>query len=74
MVALNRAVAIAKVHGPQSGLRAVAKIQNQKQINSYYLLHAVLAEFYLELGNLDEVSSHLLKALSLTIRVGTSIP
>jgi RNA polymerase sigma-70 factor (ECF subfamily) len=66
VVALNRAVAIAKVHGPQAGLEAVTGIQNKKAISSYYLLHAVLADFNLELGNLQEASDHLLKALELT--------
>ena len=66
VVALNRAVAIAKVHGPSAGLQAVAEIQNKKPISSYYLLHAVLADFNLELGNLQEASDHLLKALDLT--------
>jgi RNA polymerase sigma-70 factor (ECF subfamily) len=66
VVALNRAVAIAKVQGPEAGLRAVERIQNQKQIGSYYLFHAVLAEFNWALGNPDQASSHLLKALSLT--------
>jgi RNA polymerase sigma-70 factor (ECF subfamily) len=66
VVALNRAVAIAKVHGPEAGLRAVADIQNKKLIASYYLWHAVLADFNLELGNHQEASEHLLKALELT--------
>lgn len=66
VVALNRAVAIAKIRGPRAGLQAVAEIQNKKPIRSYYLLHAVLADFNLELGNLQEASDHLLKALSLT--------
>jgi len=66
VVALNRAVAIAKVHGPAAGLQAVVEIQNKKPISSYYLLHAVLADFNLELGNLWAASDHLLKALELT--------
>lgn len=66
VVALNRAVAIARVHGAGAGLAAVSEIQNKKSISSYYLLHAVVAEFNLELGNQQEASDHLLKALELT--------
>jgi RNA polymerase sigma factor (sigma-70 family) len=66
VVALNRAVAIARVHGPAAGLRAVKEIQNTKAISSYYLLHAVLADFNFDLGNLQDALDHLLKALELT--------
>ena len=66
VAALNRAVALAKVQGAGAGLQAVAEIQNKKQISSYYLLHAVLAEFNLELGNLHSASEHLSKAIELT--------
>ena len=59
VVALNRAVAIAKVGGACVGLQAVAEMQNKKPICSYYLLHAVLADFNLALGNLHEASDHL---------------
>ena len=58
-----------------SFLILVRQCQNKKPISSYYLLHAVLAEFNLELGNLQEASDHLLKALELTqVEMGTRIP
>jgi RNA polymerase sigma-70 factor, ECF subfamily len=50
LVALNRAVVIAKVHGPEAGLRAGAEIQNRKPIISYHLFHAVRADFHFGAG------------------------
>ena len=50
------------------------KMQNKKQMNSYYLRRAVLIDFNRELGNLQEASDHLLKTLALThIRSETGI-
>jgi RNA polymerase sigma factor (sigma-70 family) len=66
VVALNRAVAIAIVHGAQKGLESVEAIGNRRLLNSYYLLYAVLAEFESQLGNFEGAASHLRKALELT--------
>src|SRR5207244_7489252 len=35
VIALNRAVAVANVHGPQAGIEAVETIENGSQLNSY---------------------------------------
>jgi len=45
VVALNRAVAVAEVHGPKAGIDAVNAIPGVESLESYYLLHAVLGEF-----------------------------
>ena len=37
VIALNRAVAVANVHGPEAGIEAVEAIQNGNQLKSYYL-------------------------------------
>ncbi len=66
VVALNRAVAIAEVHGPQAGIDAVEAVQDNQQLGSYYLLYAVLAEFESQLNDLFAAASHLRKALQLT--------
>jgi len=66
IVALNRAVALAKVKGPQKGLEAVQAIANRKQLESYYLTYAVLGEFESQLGRYEEATAHLRKALQLT--------
>jgi predicted RNA polymerase sigma factor len=54
------------VRGAAAGLQTVAEIQNKKTMSSYYLLHAVLADFNFDLGNLQQARDHLLKALELT--------
>ncbi len=66
VVALNRAVAVARVHGPRAGLEAVESIRHRPMLESYHLLHAVLAEFESQLNNCDVAASHLRKALELT--------
>jgi RNA polymerase sigma-70 factor (ECF subfamily) len=64
--ALNRAVAVAKVYGPEAGLKAVQEIQNNRPINRYYLLHAVLAEFNMELGQFRQAIDSFRQAHELT--------
>ena len=66
VIALNRAVAIAELHGPRAGVEAVEAVQNNRQLGSYYLLYAVLAEFESQLNDLLAAASHLRKALQLT--------
>src|SRR5437016_13130481 len=51
VIALNRAVAVANVHGPKAGIEAVEAIQNVSQLHSYYLLYAVLGEFEKQLNH-----------------------
>jgi RNA polymerase sigma factor (sigma-70 family) len=57
VIALNRAVAIAEVHGPRAGIEAVEAVQNNRQLESYYLLYAVLAEFESQLNDLLAAAS-----------------
>jgi RNA polymerase sigma factor (sigma-70 family) len=66
VVALNRAVALANVSGPQAGIEAVKAIQNRGGLASYYLLYAVLGEFEAQLHNFQVAADHLQKALQLT--------
>jgi RNA polymerase sigma factor (sigma-70 family) len=66
VIALNRAVAVAEVHGPRAGIEAVEAVQNNRQLESYYLLYAVLAEFESQLNDLLAAAKHLRKALQLT--------
>jgi RNA polymerase sigma factor (sigma-70 family) len=65
VIGLNRAVAVANVKGPQAGLAAVEAIQNRDQLDSYYLLYAVLGEFEVQLGNFEAAAKHLGKAMQL---------
>jgi RNA polymerase sigma-70 factor (ECF subfamily) len=45
VVALNRAIVVANLRGPQAGLAAVAAIPDRDRLESYYLFYAVLGEF-----------------------------
>ena len=50
VVALNRAVAVAKVRGPAEGLAAVAPVLNDPKLRDYHLLLSVQGHLLLELG------------------------
>lgn len=65
VVALNRAVVLAEVNGPQAGIEAVEAIPNLKSLGSYYLLHAVLGDFELQLNRLPVAAAHFQRALEL---------
>lgn len=66
VVALNRAVAIAKVKGPKAGIEAVETIRNREQLASYYLLYAVLGAFKAQLGEFKDAADHFRMAIQLT--------
>jgi RNA polymerase sigma-70 factor (ECF subfamily) len=65
VVALNRAIVIANLHGPRAGLDALAAIPDLEALNTYYLLHAVLGEFESQLNNTKAAAGHFRKSLAL---------
>jgi RNA polymerase sigma-70 factor (ECF subfamily) len=65
VVALNRAVALAEVHGPTAGIAAVHEIQNLPSLESYHLLHAVLGDFESRLHHAEAAAAHFRKSLQL---------
>jgi RNA polymerase sigma-70 factor (ECF subfamily) len=65
VIALNRAVALAEVRGPQAGIEAVGVIQNLQSLESYYLLYAVLGEFESRLNHARAAAAHFQKSLQL---------
>jgi RNA polymerase sigma-70 factor (ECF subfamily) len=65
VVALNRAVALAEVRGPQAGIEVVGAIQNLRSLESYYLLYAVLGEFEARLNHSEAAAAHFRKSLQL---------
>ncbi len=65
VVALNRAVALAEARGPQAGIAAVNAIPDLKSLESYYLFHAVMGDFELQLGHLPIAAAHFKRALQL---------
>jgi RNA polymerase sigma-70 factor (ECF subfamily) len=65
VIALNRAVAMAQVHGPQAGLDALEGMPNRESLESYYLFYAVRAEFEAQLNAYQSAAAHLRRALQL---------
>jgi len=65
VVALNRAVAFAKIHGPQAGIAAVAAIRSPQKLKSYYLLYAVLGEFESQLDHKQTAAEHFRRSFEL---------
>ena len=65
IVALNRAIVIANIHGPRAGLDAIAVIRNLDTLNTYYLLYAALGEFESRLNHSQAAASHFRKSLEL---------
>jgi RNA polymerase sigma factor (sigma-70 family) len=65
VVALNRAVAIANIHGPKAGLEAVRGVRDLNKLSSYYLLHAVLGEFEMRSGNLQAAAEQFRRSFEL---------
>ena len=68
VVALNRAVVLANVAGPQAGLAAVASIEGLEKLESYYLLYAVRGELQMRANNTAAAAVEFQTALRL---VGT---
>ena len=66
VVALNRAVAVAQVYGPQAGIEAIESMANRQSLRDYYLLYAVLAEFESRLNRVEIAIGHLRDAIRLT--------
>lgn len=65
VVALNRAVAVAAVHGPQAGIEAIEAIGKRAPLESYYLLYATLGEFEARLGRRRAAADYFRRALEL---------
>jgi RNA polymerase sigma-70 factor, ECF subfamily len=63
VVALNRAVAIAKVHGPAAGLAAVAPLERDRHMRRYHLLLAVRAQLLFDLGRRTQAAEAFRAAL-----------
>lgn len=61
----NRAVALARVHGPTEALRALVVLPTRAALEKYYLLHAVEGELWLDAGEPAKAAVSLRRALSL---------
>nr|WP_248700490.1 sigma-70 family RNA polymerase sigma factor [Microbacterium azadirachtae] len=66
IVELNRAVAVAEVHGPAAGLELVDALVDGGAIDDYHLLHAVRGDLLQRLGRTAAAQAELLRAAGLT--------
>jgi len=64
VVALNRAVAIARVHGPAAALAAVAPLERDPHMRGYHLLLAVRGQLLLDLGRMSQAADAFKAALT----------
>lgn len=66
VVALNRAVALAEVHGPAAGLEEVEALSGVEALASWGPLHAARADMLRRLGRTDEAAASYRRAAELT--------
>lgn len=66
VTALNRAIAIAELRGPEAGLAAINAIANLELLSEYYLLPATIGELYFRLQKLEDARRYFSNALGLT--------
>lgn len=64
VVALNRAVAVAKWRGPEAGIRAIEAIVAHPALQHYYLLPATLGELWSEMGDTKRAADFYRQALN----------
>jgi RNA polymerase sigma-70 factor (ECF subfamily) len=64
VIALNRAVVVANIHGPKAGLAAIAAIRHRGKLEQYYLLNAVLGELESQGNNPKAAAAHFREALA----------
>jgi len=64
VVALNRAVAVAKVRGPAEGLAAIGPLLSDPKLCDYYLLLSVRGHLLLELGERAKAAASFRAALA----------
>ena len=70
IVALNRAVALAKVHGPAAAMAAIAPLERDPKLRHYHLLLAVRGQLLFDLGRTREAA----KAFRAAIACGCTDP
>jgi RNA polymerase sigma-70 factor (ECF subfamily) len=65
VVALNRAVAVANVRGPEAGLQTLRAIRDREKLHSYYLFYSVIGELEMRLSNHAAAAEQFRKAFEL---------
>jgi RNA polymerase sigma-70 factor (ECF subfamily) len=62
IAAMNRAVAVARVHGPQAGMDALDAITDRSKLESYHLFHVIRGTFAAEMGDQPAALTHFRQA------------
>jgi predicted RNA polymerase sigma factor len=70
MVALNRAVAVAEVHGPRAGLELLGELEDDRRLARHHRLEAVRAHLLERAGDREAAREAYFAAARLT----TSLP
>ncbi|MCI0693436.1 sigma-70 family RNA polymerase sigma factor [candidate division KSB1 bacterium] len=65
IVALNRAVALSMLNGVEAGIKELESLSNLPAMQSYYLLPATHADFYLQKGEPRKAAEYYHQALAL---------
>ncbi len=65
VVSLNRAVAVAMVHGPRAGLAIIDALSEAGDLSEYHLLHAARADLLRRSGSFDTAAESYRRALEL---------
>jgi len=65
VVTLNRAVALAQVHGPQQALEVIDGLEAAGDLNGYHLLHATRADLLRRMERNEEAATSYRRALEL---------
>ena len=65
IAAMNRAVAVSRVHGPQAGLAALDAITDCSRLEAYYLFHVIRGTFAAGIGNQAAALMHFRQAETL---------
>jgi RNA polymerase sigma-70 factor (ECF subfamily) len=67
VVSLNRAVAVAMVHGPQPALAVLDELQARGELDGYHLFHAARADLLRRAGSQEEAARSYARALELAV-------
>ncbi|MFL5748167.1 MAG: RNA polymerase sigma factor [Niastella sp.] len=66
LVALNRAIALSKVSGPETAIAELEKLKDLSPLKSYHLYYSTLGEFYMQAGRFTEAKNALTTAIALS--------
>jgi RNA polymerase sigma-70 factor, ECF subfamily len=66
VVALNRAIAISRVHGAEAGIQALEAVRAHPALQRYYLLWATFAKLHAEMGSVARAEAYYRMALACT--------